>query len=294
MKLAIAGVLALTAACGSSSKPAVSNTGGATAVAGDLDRDGKADQVALADGVVTAAGVSFTLPADYPGVGARLVDLGTETVVAVDSEVVEDDLRWRILQFRDGALHDLGEVFVGGEPEAADLPGDGTIHARHGNCGQSTTLVYRVTDGKLDKSETTTGTYDVDQCTACPYVFVDTADGTVFVGESLRNLVGRARQTEDALALPAVAADQRTLVVTLAEVKAETTFLDAIAVDFDGVIVAPRACDGAACTSDDRHDVFTIGERRRFVFDVPVGFSGQPVLRTRGYYEPFAPTPLAQ
>src|SRR5512147_1824617 len=113
MKLALpcAAVLAL-AACGNKSKPPVGNRPGAAHTPGDLDGDGQADQVTFADGVVTAAGVSFTVPADFTGVGAHLVDLGTETVVAVDSEIVEDDLTWRILQFRGGALHDLGDVFV--------------------------------------------------------------------------------------------------------------------------------------------------------------------------------------
>jgi hypothetical protein len=292
MKLAIAVTVLSLAACGSKSKPPTGNTGGTAATPGDVDGDGKADEVTFADGVVTVAGATYTVPADtFSGVAAHVVDLGTETVVVVDSEIMEDDLSWHVLRFHDGALHHVGDVFLGGDPGPEGLPGDGTIHAHLGNCGQSTEVVYRITDGKIAKTETTTGTYDENQCAACPYVLVDTGDGLAFVGESLRNLVGRDRATEDTLALPALSG-QRELVVVLSEVKPETTFLDAIAVDFDGTLVAPRACaaPGSACAADGDHEVFTLGERRRFVFDVPAGFTGRPLLRARGYYEPFSPT----
>ncbi|MEZ4401498.1 MAG: hypothetical protein R3B06_15845 [Kofleriaceae bacterium] len=294
MKLAHAlpPLLLVAVACGGKSQaPAAITHGGAAHVANDVDGDGTPDTATLADGVVTMGPYTFAIPADwhfYPA-GAIVVELGTEAVVAIESEIVEDDLRWRILQFRDGGLHDVGEAFVGGTP---DLPGDGTIHASTGNCGQSTALTYRIVDGTLAKDEQTTGTYDEAECAACPYVLVDSGDGWRFVGESLRNLVGPSRATEDALALPAISADTRELRVILEEVKPETTYLDAITVDFGGVRVAPRGCasGGSACAADGVPEVFTLGERRQFAFDVPAGFTGTPVLYARGYYQPFEPS----
>ena len=285
-KLALATVV-VAAACGGKSQPATTNLGGAGAVPGDIDRDGAADEVSFADGVVTVGKLAYTVPADFNPVAAKAVDLGTETVVAVQAEIMEDDLTWRILQFRDGELHEIGDVFLGSEPDPADVH-DGTITARLGNCGQSTTVVYTIGDGKIEKSETTTGTYDESQCAACPYVFADTGAGFGFAGESLRNLVGAGAAAEDTLVLPAVTG--REVVVVLAEVKPETTYLDAIALDFGGTRVAPRACDGPACAADGVAEVFTLGERRRFVFDVPAGFTGRPVLHATGYYQPFAPS----
>ena len=38
----------------------------------------------------------------------------------------------------------------------------------------------------------------------------------------------------------------------------------------------------------DHHQRHALGQRRRFVFDVPAGFAGAPVLYARGYYQPFA------
>jgi len=299
-RLALASALGSTlvslclAACGSSKH--ASTTGGAgdhhAAVAGDVDGDGHADEVTLSDRTVTVAGVAFAVPADFTAVAAHLVDLGTETVVVLDSEVEEDDLTWRVLEWKDGALHDVGNVFVGGTPGPDALPGDGTIHIVGGNCGQTTTTISRIVDGKIESTSETTGTRDDSQCAACPYVLVDRGDGLAFVGEALRNLSSPARETEDALDLPALDGRARELIVVLSEVKPETTYLDAIAVDFGGVRVAPRACaaGGAACADDDAHDAFTRGERRRFVFDVPAGFTGTPRLFARGYYEPFAVT----
>ena len=294
MKLALVVVpVALLAACGGKSNPAVGNSGASTAhIIDDVDGDGKADTAALEGNAVVLVGtaVRATLPSNlsWTPSSAQVVELGTEAVIAVASEVLEDDLAWRIYQYRDGALVDLGEVFLGNGLAPEDLPGDGTIHTRSGNCGVSTSTVYRVMDGKIERSATSEGTHDDSQCAACPYVAVDTTAGAVFVGESLRNLAGAHRATEDALTLPALAPGQRELVVHLFETKPETTYLDGLAVDFGGVRVAPRAC-GAVCTADGAAEVFALGERRRFVFDVPAGFTGAPVLYAHGYYQPFAP-----
>lgn len=292
MKLSLLAVpLALLAACGGKSTPAVGNNGPSAAhVADDVDGDGQADTATLADGVITLGAITFPLPTDlgWEVAGVKVVDLGTEAVVVIENQMIEDDLTWRVLQFRDGALHDVGEVFHGNDVQAGSMPGDGTIHTRGGNCGQETTSVYRIIDGRVARDTKTTGTYDDSQCAACPYVAVDTAAGAVFVGESLRNLAGAHRATEDALTLPALAPGQRELVVHLFETKPETTYLDGLAVDFGGVRVAPRDC-GAVCTADGAAEVFALGERRRFVFDVPAGFTGAPVLYAHGYYQPFAP-----
>ena len=290
MKLAAPLSLLVIAACGGTPAAPVANRGGAAGhVAGDVDGDGRPDEVTFADDTVTLNGQSLTIPAwDHTAASARVVELGGQAVIAVASQINEDDLTWGIIQHDGVGLRWIGDVFLGGEPSPDELPGDGTIRATIGNCGQSTTLSYTIRPGVIDKAERTTGTYALDQCAACPYVLVETGAGLRFVGESLRNLAGPARAAEDALALPVLTAGQRELVVVLAEVKPETTYLDALTVDFGGARVAPRAC-GAACTVDGQPEVFTLGERRRFVFDVPAGFAGAPVLYARGYYQPFAP-----
>jgi len=289
MKLAAALSGFVIAACGGTPTPPLANRGGAAAhVAGDVDGDGRADTVTFADNTVTLNGLTLTIPAwDFTAASARVVELGGQAVIAVESEINEDDLTWGIIQHDGTQLRWIGDVFLGSAPGPADLPGDGTIHATTGNCGQSTALTYTIRPGAIDKGERTTGVYDVAVCAACPYVLVDTGAGLRFVGESLRNLAGRARAGEDALALPAIAAGQREVVVVLEEVKPETTYLDALSLDFAGVRVAPRGC-GAACVVDDAPEVIALGQRRRFVFDVPAGFAGAPVLYARGYYQPFA------
>lgn len=291
MKLAAALSLLVIAACGGKSATPPANRGGAAGhVPGDVDGDGRADEVSFADNTVTLNGQSLTVPAwDFTAAGAHVVELGGQAVIAVESEVNEDDLTWGIIQHDGAGLRWIGDVFLGNAPGPDAIPGDGTIHATTGNCGQSTALTYTIRPGAIDKAERTTGVYNLDQCAACPYVLVDTGAGLRFVGEALRNLAGADRAAEDALALPVIAAGQRELVVVLEEAKPETTYLDALSVDFGGVRVAPRAC-GAACVVDAAPEVFTLGQRRRFVFDVPAGFAGAPVLYARGYYVPFAPT----
>lgn len=289
--LTLCALLAATGCGGPAPHPPGAPASARPHVPGDVDGDGQADQVSFEDGVVTLGARTFAVPpgGERPVTGARVVELGNQAVVALAYEEVEDDLTWGLLQVVDGQLRHIGDVFLGDEPSPAQLPGDGTIHARTASCGQTTDLTYVVRPGKVERREHTSGTYDEGQCAACPYVLVDTPTGRRFVGEALRNLASPARAAEDALALPALAAGQRELTVVLEEVKPETTYLDALAVDFGGVRVAPRAC-AAACAHDDRHEVFRLGERRTFVFDVPAGFTGAPVLYARGYYQPFAPT----
>ncbi len=279
--------LAAAACGGTKTETTTVNTTAAPSahVANDLNADGTADTATFDAGAVTAAGASFTVPADWEATGARVIELGGQAAVVVSSSVVEDDLVWHVLLWQDGTLVDAGSAFVVGE-ETATFPGDGTFRVETGNCGQSSTLTYRIDGGKVVKDEQTTGTFDESMCAACPYIFVGTGASRVFVGESLRNLVGPAQASEDALVLPAVALGQTEIIVTVAEVKAETTYLDALAVEFDGVRVAPSAGPAAAMAADGAPTVIDLGERRRFAFAVPAGFSGSPVLHARGYYLP--------
>lgn len=275
MKLAGMSCLVLVGACWTSAPPASAPVRGEPARAAIAPLHGP---VTLADHRVTVDGLTYTIPDDFAAVAAHLVDLGPEVVVAVEREVVEDDLTWRILARRDGALVSLGDIFLGRAPRPDEIPRDGTIRARAYNCGQVTDFVYRIARDRIETTEHTSGTYDGSTCAACPYVLVDTGAGLRFVGESLRNVVGAAHATEDALALPAIAPGLRELVVVLSEVKPETTHLDGLALELAGRRIAPRAFAPT---------VFARGEQRRFVFDLPPGATGTPTLYARGYYDPF-------
>ena len=68
--------------------------------------------------------------------------------------------------------------------------------------------------------------------------------------------------------------------------KAETTYLDSLAVEFAGVRVLPSSGPAAAMAADGAPTVIDLGDRRHFTFAVPAGFTGSPVLFARGYYLP--------
>lgn len=284
-------VLALAlAACGGKHVEPIGNTqgGGPGAhVRDDVDGDGRADTVSLSGRTITMGKVSVNVSdsiEDAPDGTARIVDLGPRAYVAFEwlpEEEEDPPLEWFLYEWRQGTLVPIGSM------PAGDLPGDGTVVSSISGCGQETTYRYRVVDGKIEFDEKTVGTFLEDECFACPHVLVNTGDGLRFVGEALRNLSSPALETEDALPLPPIAG-QRELTVVLAEVKPETTYLDSLVVDFGGVRVSPRACAGAACAADGQYEIFTVRERRRFVFDVPPGFAGTPVLYARGYYVRFA------
>ncbi len=281
----------VAAACGGRSPAPIGNVGGGAIghVHDDVDGDGTPDTVTLAGRTVTMGKVSLQLPDDVGAETARVVDLGPAAYVAIESTPEDEEdatPEWALFAWQGGAL-----VLIGYTP-AGELPGDGTVRAESSNCGQETTYVYRVVDGAMTLDEDATvvaGIYREDECAACPHVLVATGGRLHFVGEALRNLSSPTLEAEDALPLPPVDG-QRELVVVLAEVKPETTYLDSLVVDFGGARVSPRACVGAACAVDGRYEVFSAWERRRFVFDVPAGFVGVPVLYARGYYVRFTST----
>lgn len=284
-------------ACGSPPPPAATPTNrppptvDVPRVAGDLDGDGAADAatIDLVGQTVAAGGLTFRY-AGLPGIGeagdeivaARVIDVGPEALVALEHRTIEDDQRWELLAVRGGVLTLLGKVFIGGgEPT---LPGNGTMIITHANCGQRVTTTVTVGDVALDMRDDVVGTYDNDDCAACPYVFQFAGGVGAMRGESLRNLVGADAEATDELAL-APAADG-VVTVQLAEVKPETTYLDRIALRVDGGLIAPRECAGGgpACADDGVFDTFSIGARRTFTFDVPPG--AEVTLVTTGYYLP--------
>jgi hypothetical protein len=116
---------------------------------------------------------------------------------------------------------------------------------------------------------------------ACPFVY---ANGEL-AGEILRDVVGAAMETEQSLSIPTAAiAPDGTLSITLREEKAEVTFLDSIALWADGRILLPRACEGDACSADDRYALLREGDALSFTFDV--GHARELRLIASGYYVP--------
>ena len=73
------------------------------------------------------------------------------------------------------------------------------------------------------------------------------------------------------------------------ERKPETTYLDSIALEVDGVVLAPAACPGAAYCADDGN--YHLLERDRSI-DVPFDLTPGADCRTarviaNGYYVPY-------
>ena len=178
-------------ACGSTpttSTGAPSHVAGADRIVGDVDGDGTADAATLdLDGLTVAAGsLTYAYGAlsgiDDAGdeiVAARVIDVGTEAVVALEHATIEDDARWEIIAVRGGALTLLGKVFIGGgEPT---LPGNGTLIVTQRNCGQQTTSTVTVGAIALETHDEVTGYHGDAAATAAA-----TRDGAFTVGDLAR------------------------------------------------------------------------------------------------------------
>ena len=263
----------------------------------DVDGDGTADPIAVAaDGTkVTVDGVDIAVEGEDPAgggpyfYGVAVIDLDTKTKgaqIAVHYSQEEDDESWQVYDVAGGKAKLLGTV------EPGDVAGNGTVVSTSGNCGVTTQTTWKLVKGKGFEAagEKKSGTYDEDQCAACPYVYLHTEDGARFQGEVLRYQAGAGAYRADALALadpPAIAGGM--IRIELREAKPETTYLDAIQLDVDGELVDPADCNdagGTPCAADHRFTVIRHGEVRAFAFPWRGAPPRSVTVRATGYYVP--------
>jgi len=133
--------------------------------------------------------------------------------------------------------------------------------------------------------------------TACPYVYTRSAKGAPWVerGEVLRELRSPELEATQSLDVGGEGTDCATgvLTVRMAELKEETTYLDAVWVELGGEQLAPRSCaegpSRAWCADDGRYARLEQGDTLDFEFEVPealrLGCSGAR-LWANGYYVP--------
>lgn len=131
------------------------------------------------------------------------------------------------------------------------------------------------------------------ELSACPFVYVEGPAGEAFAGEILRDLRGRAAHALQPLELAPVDGD--VLRLRIAEEKPETTFLDELYLEVDGVVVRPAACAGdvapAYCRADGVPLVLRQGDELAVELRLPAGAARRALrLMARGYY---VPTPTA-
>ena len=124
---------------------------------------------------------------------------------------------------------------------------------------------------------------------ACPFI-ATSFDGAPFVerGEILTDLRSPSLEATQDLSAAGPARCTRAIVRVL-ERKPETTYLDSIALEVDGVALAPVGCPGAAYCSDD--GVYHQIEQDRSIdvaFDLPRGADCRSArVIANGYYVPY-------
>lgn len=191
----------------------------------------------------------------------------------------------------DGTALHWSELDVGGGYDSGtlDTPGNGTVVTKYDACAAITVTTYRLAGTKLRrvKAQTRKGR-DPNLCAACPYVYVDSGNGFVKQGEILRNLSSRELNAKQALPLelPPSALRDGVLHVQLREEKRETTYLDSIWLEADGVDYAPTSCANEAyCATDGNFFQLSHGEVLDLYFELP--HAAEDVrLQAVGHYVP--------
>jgi len=171
-----------------------------------------------------------------------------------------------------------------GNDDSYEYWGTEQTHFALGNDGSA----YLVVDGETIYDTCVLGGL------ACPFVYVHTGEGPVFVGEILRNVIGKDRETTQTLELPVHLNEDGALRVRISEEKSEITYLDAVRLLVDGRAVLPDSCiatEAAWCDVDGRYHLMQEGdllELRFAVGEVPGGAS--VALEASGYYVPIIQT----
>lgn len=175
------------------------------------------------------------------------------------------------------------------------IDGSGTFVVHYHECPDAFTVRYRLGGEQLVAGAVETERVaDPMTCAACPHVYVRQAEGMVHRGEILREL--RRPELAAAQALD-VSRPQRMsdtdglLEIEIRETEPETTHLDAVALEVDGVLVPPIACAQtpapAYCDEDGRAWLLERGDALRLAFAVGRPRADDAVrVWASGFYQP--------
>jgi hypothetical protein len=238
----------------------------------------------------------LAIPTGYfGGVGISVIDIDAadrrkEILIQRRGESEEDPWYEFTVAIYDGGLH-VQELWHSGGYNSGEvvLDGRGTLTLYYDECPDSTMVEYRLRGaGLVESGRKTVRTHDPDRCAACPHVYALEGDAFVYRGEILRNLSSPELETKQALRLSRAAiGGERVVTIELREEKDETTFLEEIYLEIDGVAIEPRECaaGGGFCRSDGSYHVIERGDSLRLTFAVDAA-SGTPRLVAVGYYVP--------
>jgi hypothetical protein len=253
----------------------------------DLDGDGVEETISLSSNGVVVSGIAIPDSSDFETL--EILDLKRSTKrieFAVVPQVVDDDAQYHVFAYEKGKIVSLGEAFG----HHLEVPGNGTIIGTTGNCGQTYRTLWRLANDKLTKVKTTTtGKYNINLCSACPYVFVDGPNGYTFVDKIARNLVGEQAADYQFVQLPA--SSDKIVKVRVAERETEVSFFDEIYLTVDGrrVEASSRVLDarGPQLGSD---VTLHYGGQVDYEFEIgPHDASADIKFWGHGYYQPVAP-----
>ncbi len=196
---------------------------------------------------------------------------------------VDPGLRNRFVSLVDGRLVTAelgsGDYNSGG----VELLGDGRLRLRVAHCPDHT-AVYQLVHGGLKRVSEEVGPVPEYGCPACPFVDLATPGGWARQGEILRDHVGPS--SDGWQALPIAATGETVVRIRISEEKDEVTWLDAVRLVADGVVIEPTACAAATlawCADDGRPAVLERGQSIELVFELPEP-AGELVLEASGYY----------
>ena len=301
--------LVLLAAC--TPVAAAPASGPVVEIAGDLDgKPGDEKIVLFGDGTLAVGKAKIKLVFDRPE-GATtdsqlaVVSLGGKRrgvhLISPTEDVEDPPPRHRVFLYDKGTLRLVHDDVVGSTVKFSKLGTARYVESGWAACMREQDANPNVTPTRARKQIITlkldaagkrmvktikpsTEFQDCDQLAACPFVYEVVGDDVRFVGEILRNLRDKSLETTQTLWLGERAGPAT---VRLVEQKPETTYLDEVYLDVDGVRVAPRACAVVPslpyCSADGNYHLMAIGDVLELEFDTP---GGKRELVARGYYIP--------
>jgi hypothetical protein len=200
----------------------------------------------------------------------------------------EDACTWSFLKYQKGKISLLGSLGRG-----ATVAGNGAVVDVTDDCGEVTTNTYELKADELKQiSSKKSGTKDMKDCSACPYVFAGDGSSLVFQGKIARNLVGIEHEALQSLGVVGPKSGQFVR-VRISERESEVTQLDQVFLTVDGNRVNPDQCVAhtklALCEADGRRHRLDYGDDIELTFDVgAIAATAKLELWAIGFYDPIA------
>ncbi len=127
---------------------------------------------------------------------------------------------------------------------------------------------------------------EAEMVAACPFVYLKSGDDFVFKGEIIRNLIGKAAESEQTLELGTP--DSEKIIIRIKEEKEEISYLNQIAIKSNGKLINPRIIESNRDIIFDDNKYYLLHKGEYIDLEFAVSKNSKMTLVGKGFYMPIS------